>query len=486
VPHAHHFLERLDRVSRAQTEFALELYRDHEAVAYVLDRVNLPGEALRVALAIDDPREGPFVIVTRDGRFVTCLGAGMRHDLPVVPRTQIDALLTKVAEKRARKEIAQREFRPDEEEENLFQRVISRGSRFAREDFVALSAFEPMLGMAPYLAMLDMAVECETLRAAMAHGAHKVVIKTSTRKAFEKLDRLEWSVAHLMLLSGAGERRNLDEILATATGGNERASPTFPCSAQAGSTFFLRSAWAAARLGKGALPAYKRAFAEGENWMALLDAGLGLGAIGLRHAGSLAEVRRILEPYGPPPPAPEGGAHASSDGVRRSVARAVLDTLENADERAETTMKLGRDFGVVPGKDLPMGHPLRFETPEQVPDDLARSAVLGVDADVHDPRVQKLLLMVLPVAARAAAEDFYHPREVVRAWFGQWTPEESLERLKRFARGPKKEAVRAEARPGRNDPCPCRSGKKWKKCHGGPGQADAVLPGSVQSRRRSV
>ena len=211
VPHAHHFLERLDRVSRTQTEFALELYRDHEAVAYVLDRVNLPGEATRVALAIDDAREGPFVIVTRDGRFVTCLGAGMHHDLPVVPRSQLDALLAKVAEKRTRKEIAQRELRPDEEEGDLFQRVISRGSRFAREDFVALSAFEPMLGMAPYLVMLDMAVECEKLRPAMAHGAHKVVIKTSTRKVFEKLDRLEWSVAHLMLLSGAGERRNLDE-----------------------------------------------------------------------------------------------------------------------------------------------------------------------------------------------------------------------------------------------------------------------------------
>jgi hypothetical protein len=473
VPHAHHFLERLDRVSRAQTEFALELYRDHEAVAYVLGRVNLPSEAARVALAIDDAREGPFVIVTRDGRFVTCLGAGMHHDLPVVPRAQIDALLAKVAEKRARKEIAQRELRPDEEEGNLFQRIISRGSRFAREDFVALSAFEPMLGMAPYLVMIDMALECVKLRPAMAHGAHKVVIKGSTRKTFEKLDRLEWSVAHLMVLSGAGERRNLDEILATAKNNPTPTSPTFPCSAQAGSTFFLRSAWVAARLGKGAIPSYKRTLAEGEDWMALLDGGMGLGAIGLRHAGAMAEIKRILESYGPAPPPPEGGEHTALEGVRKAIAHAVLQTLENADERAETTMKIGRDFCVVPGKALAEGHPLRFDTPESVPDDLARTAVLSIDADVHDARVQNLMLIVLPIAARAAAEDFYHPREVVRAWFGQWTPEESLDRLKRFAQGPKKEGVRAEARPGRNDPCPCGSGKKWKKCHGGPGQAAA-------------
>lgn len=34
------------------------------------------------------------------------------------------------------------------------------------------------------------------------------------------------------------------------------------------------------------------------------------------------------------------------------------------------------------------------------------------------------------------------------------------------ALGPKVETVRAAAAPGRNDPCPCGSGKKYKKCHG--------------------
>ena len=32
--------------------------------------------------------------------------------------------------------------------------------------------------------------------------------------------------------------------------------------------------------------------------------------------------------------------------------------------------------------------------------------------------------------------------------------------------GPKVDPVRKEATPGRNDPCPCGSGKKFKKCHG--------------------
>jgi preprotein translocase subunit SecA len=33
-------------------------------------------------------------------------------------------------------------------------------------------------------------------------------------------------------------------------------------------------------------------------------------------------------------------------------------------------------------------------------------------------------------------------------------------------RGNKPQPVRVEAKVGRNDPCPCGSGKKYKKCHG--------------------
>jgi uncharacterized protein len=32
--------------------------------------------------------------------------------------------------------------------------------------------------------------------------------------------------------------------------------------------------------------------------------------------------------------------------------------------------------------------------------------------------------------------------------------------------GPRVEAIRKQPEPGRNDPCPCGSGKKYKKCHG--------------------
>jgi hypothetical protein len=461
VPHAHHFLERLDRVTREQMEFALGLYRDHEAVRFVLSRVNLPLAAERVALAIDDPRDGPFVIVTRDGSFVTCLGKGMRHDHPVVPRGQVDALLAKVAEKRARRELAQRELRPDEDEDDIFQRILVRGTRLSREDFLAVTAFEPTLGPASWGLMLEISVEVSKARLAMVHeAAHTSVIKDKFARALQRIARLEWAVAHLMLLSCAGERRDLDAVV--EANGPTAVTPSFSCSMQNGLTFFLRGAWAAARLGRSAIPRYKQVLAETDGWDQILDAALGLGAIALRHSGAEGEILRTLSSYAEPREG-ETGIEAGRGWVAHSVAR----TIEAAEEREQGARDIGRTACVTWGEPLPEGHALRFTRPEDVPESLARTAALTFDADTWDPTLRGLVFIMLPVAARASAEDFYFPRDVVRAWYGAWQPEETLERITRLTKhAPKPEPVRTTKTMGRNEPCSCGSGKKWKKCHG--------------------
>jgi SEC-C motif len=461
VPHAHHFLERLDRVTREQMEFALGLYRDHEAVRFLLGHVNLPPAAQRVALAIGDEREGPFVIVTLDGRFVTCLGKGMRQDHPVVPRGQVDALLAKVADKRARRELAELERRPDEDDDDFFQRVLVRGSRFAREDFLAISAFEPALGATSWGLMLQISGETARASLAMLHEATRTtVIKKPLARALQNLDRLEWAVAHLMVLSCAGERRDLDAVL--DANGPTTATPTLSCSIHHGVTFFMRSAWAAARLGRAAIPRYKQVLAETQGWVEILDAGLGLGAIALRHAGTEAEIRRTLLSY----EKPREDATATMETARGGVAHAVAHTIEVAREYEERALALGRDTSVTLSGHLPEGHASRFARAEDVPESLARTSVLTLDLDTWDPSLRDLVFALLPTAARASAEDFYFPREVVRAWRGAWQPEEGLERVARLGRlVPKQEPVRKAVKVGRNDPCPCGSGKKAKRCH---------------------
>jgi hypothetical protein len=50
---------------------------------------------------------------------------------------------------------------------------------------------------------------------------------------------------------------------------------------------------------------------------------------------------------------------------------------------------------------------------------------------------------------------------------GEWAADPELERaVQRHSRGKLETAQRTGVRPGRNDPCPCGSGKKYKRCCG--------------------
>jgi hypothetical protein len=42
--------------------------------------------------------------------------------------------------------------------------------------------------------------------------------------------------------------------------------------------------------------------------------------------------------------------------------------------------------------------------------------------------------------------------------------------------------ARADAKRGRNELCPCGSGRKWKKCHDAPARAGAALSSPIADR----
>jgi hypothetical protein len=225
----------------------------------------------------------------------------------------------------------------------------------------------------------------------------------------------------------------------------------------------LRGAWGAGRLGKGVMLAYKVGLSTSSDWFQMLDAALGLAALGIRHAALMPEVKRILNAH---KPLAEANMEDIAQRGRAFAAHLALQSIADPDNSVDAVTKIGRDMCVTISSQLPEGHPLRFDRPEDVPVELAHTTVLAFDGDVNDETILNLLVHSVPLAARASAEDFYYPRDVVRAWLGQWTPEEQIDRLKRHAKSkPKKEPVRAE-KVGRNDPCSCGSGKKWKKCHG--------------------
>jgi hypothetical protein len=117
---------------------------------------------------------------------------------------------------------------------------------------------------------------------------------------------------------------------------------------------------------------------------------------------------------------------------------------------------------------LPESSPFRFANIEQVSDEAAMPWAFATwdDARAGD-NADTLMLEGVVLAAKARAEDFYFPAQLLHA-LGPPDMEQiggSIVELIRAHVGALQPVVR-EKEPGRNDPCTCGSGKKYKKCHG--------------------
>jgi len=78
-----------------------------------------------------------------------------------------------------------------------------------------------------------------------------------------------------------------------------------------------------------------------------------------------------------------------------------------------------------------------------------------------------LLFASLPWVSRAQPEDLYWPADGLKALRAGWQPEQAARVLRDTeVANPVAEPARVQAAPGRNEPCPCGSGKKYKRCHG--------------------
>ena len=76
----------------------------------------------------------------------------------------------------------------------------------------------------------------------------------------------------------------------------------------------------------------------------------------------------------------------------------------------------------------------------------------AIDLDID---FEKLFFNML----KAEADYLY----TLEAWEGVLSEERRIEIVKEYK---KSKTVHVEKKPGRNDPCPCGSGKKYKKCCG--------------------
>lgn len=440
--HDHHFLSRLDRVSLQHAETALGLYRDHELVREILNASSAPRDASRIAISLADPVTGPFLVVARNGHFVTCLGQGMRSDLPVVSREELD-LITRDLEgfRRAETGIAANATLRD-----VVGRVLRHGEVLLAEDVAELRAVQPIVEDAAFRGLMESQKALIT-----ALPAVRRAVKRKGRRAralSTRFMRLSWLHRNYLIVMGLGSLRKLRDVTRKLPGITlTRLSLELELN-----FLVLAAGWLAAQIGAEAIDSYAIEL-QSPTWNEMGDGVLGLACIGARHPELRERVRDVLRAG---PPGPHGKLHPLPQ-----MALAAL----NLDE-AEGVQPVARQAAQAWAFKGQLFFAEGAEAAEQVSADDAMTWAFQSSANVMKGASGFLDSLVFAMAAaQGEAEQLCLPRR----WAHLHSAAVSSKSTHQIAAGLRAEhnvpqPVRAEETPGRNAPCPCGSGKKFKRC----------------------
>lgn len=451
VAHAAHFLSRLKRVSLEQTELALALYRDPSLVRSALAGASLPPGAEHVAIALDEREPSPHLIVTRSGRFVTCLGRGMRpHDAAPLSRAELDRQCEGVEEYRA---ALKRSRELDAESlrlTSLLRSLLELGPHLPREDFELLWALQPLFAAELPQALLELSSRAElggpVLARLCSRGVERVRGPDLARV------REAWgathAVGHLSLL--LGHRGDLLHLLPEFFSRAE-LSWSWTAFKTNHAPVARQGLWLAAQSGPAGLDHFRRRLGAAESSLEALDAAMAMAVIALAHA----EVR----------PAVEAELAGWARAAKPEDARRVGPAAGNALQLFRVVEQLGGAGAPIDVDALPLSASARAALGPE----LAVTAALAAQRPVADERSNHFAAFLLSAVAlpRAKPEDFFFPRAALRpealAFDPQW-PLASYRALRSIFPAAPSHRERRQARP--NEPCPCGSGLKFKRCCG--------------------
>jgi len=462
MSHAHHFLSRLDRLALPHVELSLSLYRDHELLKFVLQKARVPEATPRIAISLDHPENGPFLVVTRDGKFVTCLGEGMSYGaLPVLSRARLDAIAADYQTLRERMAESRQRIGRHGSLGKLLARLYHAGHRLSREDFRAIAVWQPMLDRQFLLWHVDAAMDCAaTVKIFMRDLRRTNKLDHAFDEALTAFYHTQWALAHVTVLACLGGKTSFEALTEEALSTFSRFTISFPCVRQHLYAIGIRGIWAAARVGKPFLPHYKAGLASAQNLARHGNAAAGLAAIGLRHSRLGAEVQKALrtEP-------------SDISEKRLAIRRAVLQVIEDHERDPEGTLHALASRGAEEAMRLsplaPEGSPYRFKRAEDVPRDLALCIYANRLLDfLRHPLGIHLAFDILPWLSQIDAEALYLPADYLSAVRVPWTPAQStvLLVMERDILAKSIPLAHVKEGPLRNAPCPCGSGKKYKRC----------------------
>ena len=458
-----HFLERtVERLDRPDVEFAMRLWHEPATVRMLLAELRLPEGEQRVALGMGIGGNGPWLVVTRDGQFVTSLGEGMSPgQCHVVPAQQFATVLARVKRMTAEADAANARV-PQDRATTFLRRLDRTGPWLSREDFRVYAAWQPAL-IGHYTQVFTR--QYDTLLAAadvMGRPRQRPV------KVVEPALRIHWDAFYsintlLPLLALEGRQRDMATSLCSREGLTLAATGELVA--------LVRTAWVAGRFGKPVVQGLKQVFRDDPVPNRRFAAAMALLTVALRQRSTRSEVAKILL-------AGTGSSDASPSDVlspqtRREWIERMLD--DTAGSRAEY-LDCGRKFVVQIGQ--ARGGPLRqrWSEVDQVPDDVAGPMLSLSNSSLRTNQTSLVAALLAPAwLAEVEAGDLFLPAEAMALLREPTTFKDTLELFERLhphqAQG--RAPVRVE-KVGRNDPCGCGSGAKAKRCCG-----EAVKPRPV-------
>lgn len=463
--HQVHFLERLERVDGEEQELALKLYNDASFVRSYLQGEVIPDRFERVAFALSDDPQGPHAVVTREGAFVTCLGAGMEpHGLFVLPRERTVVLhgyLERMRE--AHERVRAATLNPRE----CLTAVRMENYRLSRERFLELRELSPLYSDEAYGWTLKHAMRISARREAIIAKlgskarrvrkltpgqasnlqeywedlfflSHMTVVHACRAEEFETIYREPARVAEVV----EAVLRWLDSELLFGVS--------------------TRALWCAAAYKDVLAPRMMDALRRGEDRSALFHASV-MTVIALRDPSYYRSLHGLMSAWKSVntrvPPAQRSPIQEN----QLRISEMVLHVLENTDEvRAchlaeaweyykATYAQLGQANWLLPPEELSDAEVLAFY----------QLALFDGDGGVV---TLSALVDALPFIASASAEDLYPPAAIVGNG-PTWCADFGVAWLVHLGmRLRERRPERVEKGPGRNDLCPCESGRKYKRC----------------------
>ncbi len=462
--HATHFLKRLKRADGGQAELALELYHKPALLRMVLAMINPPEKHERVAISLDREDKGPYIVATREGRFVTCLGEGMKiGDLYLIGRDRMRSYMDRVEELRGRAEFIEEATSDLKKGYGLDDLVYTKGLEMSREDFLAVSVLQPALKYEYLAAIFDI---IDGVKSAEASLLRLKKLPTKMNRALRSYWNGHWTLGHMSMLITMFGPQGIEKFVDSA------AVDFFPFyspfhTGQLG--LAARALYAVSRLGRLSIPACKLHMKEARSPLHWMFGLLGLTAIGLRHDKLKSRARKTVYKaftnLTNPSEKPSIIVRWYISKLGEDFVPAVLGSFDEPETvhgfiREQLKIKFHERFG---GR---LSAPYDFSSPEDVPDDLAFALSFNSLADFrNEPKFATSLALSIPWLTRADPQDLYLPRDILERHNVVWKPaftEYLVDNVRKWIG--KRQPKKGEERPGRNDPCPCGSGKKFKKC----------------------